>query len=140
MERSPELTSFRTARIATIRTRSSAVDQVSKHNYNGFSWFRPRGIHPYRQESFHGFAAGHDVRNNLRNLQVGGVEQVAIRELRDEVDGVVEIRQDQFLQRLELGCLGWLLTEDRVGKLEFLRWKRGLQFPVGHFLVRDVVL
>lgn len=52
----------------------------------------------------------------------------------------MKICQDQFLQGLELDCLGWLLTEDRVGKLDSLRWKLDLQFPIGHFLVRDVVV
>lgn len=30
----------------------------------------------------------------------------------------MEVRQDEFLQCLELGCLGWLFAENRVGKSE----------------------
>ena len=70
------------ARMAATRTRSSAVDQVSKHDYNTFSRFgAAASSHSYRQEGFHGFATGDDVRNDLGNLQVGGVEQVVVREL-----------------------------------------------------------
>jgi hypothetical protein len=53
--------------------------------------------HSYRQEGFHSLTTGDDVRNDLGNLQVGSVEQVVVRELRNEVDGIVEVCQDQFL-------------------------------------------
>jgi hypothetical protein len=38
------------------------------------------------------------------------MEQVAVSELRDEVHSVVEVCQDQLLQRLELGRLSWLFA------------------------------
>lgn len=48
----------------------------------------------HHQKGSHSLSAADDIRDDLGNFQIGGVEQVAVRELGDEVDGIIEVCQD----------------------------------------------
>lgn len=70
--------------------------------------------HTYRQKGFHSLSTANNVRNYLGNFQIGSMEQLVVRELRYEADGIMEVRQNHLLQCLEFGRLSGLFADNQL--------------------------
>lgn len=58
-------------------------------------------------------AAAHDIRHDLRALGQRELDGLGLGELVEEVDDVVEVRQEQLLERFLFGGLGGWFAVDR---------------------------
>jgi hypothetical protein len=101
----------------------------------------------YLEIQLDGLPTTDNVRNDFRTLRDGYLEHVVISELRENVDNVVEIGQNEFLEGFEFVGLGWGFAENRRALVidgikktgEEEERERCVQFAVGESFVRDVV-